>query len=150
MLPTLVSFVPVSVLSILLWTFKYFNIKFCEKIRIGYNKLFFWNFYTRAVLEGCLDISLLAAMDLEHNDRDLGWGQTVSFALSVTLLTVIAFLLIWIKCFLRRYDLKEDSTLHRFGGLYESLIPKKSSIILLEWFIARRLIFVATAYYAMG
>ena len=94
-------------------------------------------------------MSLLAVMDIEHNDRDLGWGHTVSFALSVTFLTVIAFFLTWINCFLKRQDLEDQSTEQRFGGLYDSLIPKKSSIVLLEWFVARRLLFVATAYYAM-
>ena len=78
------------------------------------------------------------------------WGYTISYGISFACLTILVAIMLWMRFWLRKQDLNEESIETRFGGVYEGLNPQKESLLYQEWFIFRRLMFAATAFYFMG
>lgn len=66
---------------------------------------FFWNFYLRAFLEGCLDLNIVAFLDLQGEKHSMGAGYSFSFMLSICYFVLLAIIALWMLCRLNRMDL---------------------------------------------
>ena len=103
----------------------------------------------RSLYETSLDISILAMIETYVLNFDT-WGYKISFGLTITNMVLLFSLALFIRIYLRRIDIKDQNISRRIGAIYDGLILKKSSLIQPEWFIYRRIIFAAAAFYGMG
>mmetsp|Transcript_44741 Transcript_44741/g.59407 ORF Transcript_44741/g.59407 Transcript_44741/m.59407 type:complete len:151 (-) Transcript_44741:1131-1583(-) len=110
---------------------------------------FFWNFYLRALLEAALEVSVLSMMDT-YVQNFSSWGYVNSFAFSVIALGCLAAMILWMRLWLRNQELSDKRLETRVGSLYEGLKAEPESITLTEWFMLRRVIFAAAAFYGLG
>ena len=149
MLPVLLSLLPVMIITVLILRPSAQKCDLCKRLKIKFDKLFFWNFYLRTMYEGCIDIALISMMEVSLAETG-SWGKIFSYSISVICLLVLLAIMLWIWCWLRKQDLKDDKIEEKYGTVYEGLKPTKESLIFQQWFILRRLLFAATAFYAMG
>ena len=114
-----------------------------------YRDNFFWNFYLRTLLESTLEVSVLSMMDTFVQNLS-SWGYVSSYLFSVLILALLAGILLWLRCWLKRQDLSDQQLIDRVGSLLDGLRLKPDSLIIQEWFVLRRCFFTATAFYAVG
>ena len=100
-------------------------------------------------MEGCLEISFVAMMDTFIADFS-SWGYVISYIFSVLLLLILVVSIFWMRYWLRKKDHNDQKLIQKYGSLYEGFKPSKESVIMQEWFVLRRVIFAAAAFYAMG
>lgn len=91
----------------------------------------------------------MIAMMENYQHRIDSWGYIVSFSTSIFTQTLVLSFLLWLRFWLRRQNLTNEVTVSRFGGIYEGFKPSKEALVVQEWFVIRRIIFAATAFYLM-
>ena len=111
----------------------------------------YWNLIFRSLIELSLEFSIVASVDLKvHNTST--WGYILSSGLSVAsiaiLLALIGFIRFWVKPNYHRA--KELDLQKKIGSLYFglNLKSKVDSLSYTEWFIARRMLYAASALFA--
>ena len=108
-----------------------------------------WNFMLRTLIEATLDLALISMVETYVLNLE-NWGHTISFTISCLVLAALVLLALITRFYLGRLDLSCTMTVDSVGTIYDGLIHKKSSLMLPEWFIYRRLLFAASALYARG
>ena len=120
-----------------------------KKWKAKIDRILYWNSIIRLLLELSLELSIICLMDIAiHNFSN--WGYTVSFTLSVLSIFGLVGFAFWIRFYLKKKDLKSKILQDRVGSAYDSLKPNASSLIITEWFIYRRLIYAAAAFFGQG
>ena len=123
--------------------------KFSNKL----DKDLYWNFVIRLLLELSLELFIISIMDVSMgNFSTYGYGISFFFAL-FSLMAVLGIGLISRLYLRKNYDkLKEQSWIDRVGSIYQglNLKSKVNSLFHVEWFLLRRFIYAATAFYAIG
>ena len=104
------------------------------------------------MIELCLEISILAILDIRVHNWTGSWGYIFSSVLSiaalVSLISMIGFLRFWVR---PNYGkIKEPAMEKRIGSLYSglNLKSKAEALSFSEWFIGRRILYAATAVFA--
>ena len=108
-----------------------------------------WSYPLRLLIEMSMDLFILSFMDIYFNKLE-NWGYIVSFCFSIFSLAILISLLIGIRCKLRKMDIDNPIVVSRFGTLYQGLIRKNSSLTITEWFILRRMLLAALAFFGRG
>ena len=116
------------------------------------NGKLYWNLIFRVFIELSLELSIIASLDLKVHNWGESWGYIFSSVLSIISLTVlvvmIGFMRFWVRS---NYVLmKETSMQKKIGSLYQglNLKSKADALSFTEWFIARRIMYAATALFA--
>ena len=107
---------------------------------------FMWGYPLRLLIEMSMDLSILSMMDIYFRNTE-NWGYKISFSISIISLAALISLLLGIRCKLRKMDIDDSAVVSRVGTLYEGLIRKESSLAVTEWFICRRILYAASAFY---
>lgn len=118
------------------------------------SNLLYWNFIIRMFLELCLELSIIALMDLAVHNWSASWGYILSSTIAGVMLLTLILLILFVRCWVRpNYaKIKEPANQRRFGTLYSQLNLKSKSEALsfTEWFIARRILYSAAAFFALS
>ena len=64
-------------------------------------------------------------------------------------LALLALMLLWIRLWLTRQDLTDGQLLKRVGTMIDGYKQEKDSLVRQEWFIIRRVMFAAAAFFAL-
>ena len=119
----------------------------CEIVKKASKKLdnvIYWGFVIRMLLEVSLEFSIISMMDIAVRNWS-SWGYVTSYCVSVAAMFSLLFIAIWFRVYLRRQDLEVIRA--KMGAAYEGLLAKSASLAVSEWFIYRRMIYAAAAFF---
>ena len=119
------------------------------KLKDKLHSMLYWGFVIRMMLEISLELSIISLMDIALKNWS-NWGYVTSYCLSViAMLSILSFAL-WIHFYLRKRELKDVAYRKKMGAAYDGLKAKPSSLGFTEWFIYRRIIYAAAAFFGYG
>ena len=135
-------------LSLVLELFKRFPL--CYRVNTKIKNFFHWNFVIRLVLEGALEISFCAYINLKYGTFDSGiFGSWCNYISTVILTVALICLPFWIAVFYtRRFDeLQDEEFEHKYGAVYEGLRQDTKWMLAYPiYFIIRRSLFMVAAF----
>lgn len=124
-----------------------------EKISKKLDDRLYWNAILRMILELSLELFIISIMDVSRANFDT-YGYIISFSLALLSLSAIVGVLILSRAYLsQNYELlKEKAWRETFDSIYMNLNLKSKvhALFFTEWFLIRRFIYAATAFYGIG
>lgn len=123
-----------------------------KRISSNINKLIYYSFFLRLIMEMSLEFSVAAFIDLRVRKWDVSSGYVVSSVLAVLALLSMVWFVAYIHfSVLKKYStLKNKTVFESIGCIYEGLNIKSKpwSLKWTQWFVVRRVIYAGAAFYA--